>query len=87
MPIYDYRCRECGHVEEQVKHVDDVTDECEKCAATSDRIFSAQYYINPDVDFVTDNITGENVRVTSRKQLDRLMKDHGLYQRYGKGWH
>ena len=37
-------------------------------------------------DFVTDNISGEPVRVTSRKQLRQLMQEHGVYEVMGRGW-
>lgn len=39
-----------------------------------------------DADFVTEDITGQPVRITSRRQLRRLCKEHNVEPMYGKGW-
>jgi hypothetical protein len=36
---------------------------------------------------VTDNITGDNVRITSKKQLRNLCAEHGVTEKIGKGWY
>jgi len=86
MPLYDHKCLSCAKVTEARMHVEDRRIECPACGGEADRIFSARYYVNPDVDFVTDNITGEPVRVGSRVQLARLCREHGVSEKYGKGW-
>jgi len=84
MPLYDFEC-ECGKVTEHYAGINEKRMPCD-CGKTAKRIISTRYYINPDVDFVTDNITGSPVRVTSRKQLASLCKENGVHQKIGKGW-
>ena len=86
MPLYDHECSTCGAVSEALAPVDDRVVRCPACGDNAERIFSSRYYINPDVDFVTDNITGDPVRVTSRQHLARLCRDNGVSEKIGKGW-
>jgi len=84
MPIYDFQCP-CGKVEEHYAGMDETERKC-ACGATQKRIISSRYFIHPDLDYVTDNITGEPVRVKSRKHLKQLCEEHGVTQKIGKGW-
>lgn len=86
MPLYDHRCRECGAVFEAFARIDEREVSC-VCDGKADRILSSRYYVHPDINFVTDNLTGEPVRVDSRKKLRRLLAENGLYEKVGKGWH
>ena len=85
MPLYDYCCKACGDTQEHYAKVDEREQTC-VCGGTATRIFSSRYFINPDIDYVTANITGDPVRITSRRQLDQMCKEHGVYQKIGKGW-
>ena len=85
MPLYDFECQQCGNIDEFFAPIDQRRKRCE-CGATMNRILSPRYYINPDVDFVTDNISGEMTRITSRRQLRQLCKDNHVMEKYGKGW-
>ena len=85
MPLYDYECTKCGLIEEFFASVDRRFKTCE-CGAMMKRVLSPRYYINPDVDFVTDNIDGKMTRITSRRQLRQMCKDHGVMEKFGKGW-
>jgi len=86
MPIYDHHCPDCLEVTEALMPIDGATIDCPRCGGVAKRIFSSRYYINPDIDYVTDNVTGEPKRYTSRRQLDADLKERGLYQKVGKGW-
>ena len=59
---------------------------CPQCGGVAERILSSRYYAQSDVDFVTDNITGEPVRVDSKVKLRRLLRENGVDEKYGKGW-
>ena len=85
MPLYDYECEKCGMIDEFFAPIERRTKTCE-CGATMTRILSPRYYINPDIEIVTDNISGEMTRITSRKQLKQMCKEHGVMEKYGKGW-
>lgn len=42
MPIYDYRCDVCGHIDEQYKKFENSSDDiCSKCGSISSRQLSA----------------------------------------------
>ena len=42
MPIYDYKCPKCGHVEkDQIKKMDEKTMKCPKCGADMERMVGA----------------------------------------------
>jgi putative FmdB family regulatory protein len=84
MPLYDYECQKCG-VKERFANVAEKVLPCE-CGRESRRILSSRYYVHGDIDFVTDNITGEPKRYSSRASLDKDLKAKGLYQKIGKGW-
>ena len=84
-PLYDYQCRLCGKVEEKYAHMDEMRLRC-NCGEQTDRLTTVKYNVIGDVDFVTDNITGEPTRITSRKQMKKIMKEHGVMEKYGKGW-
>ncbi len=46
MPLYDYKCSKCAHIEEDICPAGTKTIECEKCWETSARFFgSAPAYL------------------------------------------
>ena len=85
MPLYDFECESCGAVVEHYAGVDERSMRC-SCGANSRRLITTRYSVIGDVEFVTDNITGDPVRITSRRQLHRMLKENGLSETYGKGW-
>lgn len=86
MPLYDYQCEDCQQVEERYAGMDQPELECRQCGGKAHRVFSTRYWVHGEPDYVTDNISGKPVRVTSRRQLRDLLKQHGLMERFGKGW-
>ena len=85
MPLYDATCRACGKTFEHFAKMDDREVPCE-CGGTAARILTARYYAHSDLDFVTDNITGEPERIDSRVKLRRLLKENGVSEKVGQGW-
>jgi len=83
MPLYDYFCP-CGYTGEHYNKMDEY-EKCPDCGKEMKRI-PGGYHVIGDLDFVTENITGKPVHVTSRKQHKRLMQEHGVMEKYGKGW-
>jgi putative FmdB family regulatory protein len=87
MPLYDFKCTECGQVQEHIAHIEERIGECVDCQGLTKRMISANYNVIGDVDFVTDNITGDPIRVSSRKQLRGLMERYDVAEKYGKQWY
>lgn len=85
MPLYDYECAKCSKIEEHYRCMNDVTIACE-CGGEMRRQISPRYYINRDIDIVTDNIDGKMRRVSSHRELRQLCKDNDVEQKFGKGW-
>jgi len=85
MPLFDTKCLQCGEVVEQYLKRHEEPDIC-RCGGRMERIIGSRYYINRDLDFVTEDITGDPIRVTSRRQMKRLCEENGVMPKYGKGW-
>lgn len=42
MPLYEYKCRKCGHRFEKIESVNSsITKKCPKCGATAERLLAA----------------------------------------------
>lgn len=42
MPLYEYKCRKCGHRFEKIEHMDaSTTKKCPKCGAVAERMLAA----------------------------------------------
>ncbi len=39
MPLYDYKCSACGHLEEDIRPPGTKVIECEKCSSASNRFY------------------------------------------------
>lgn len=85
MPLYDFECAKCCRLEEHYAGMQDRVIAC-SCGGEMHRQISARYYVNPDIEIVTDNINGEMTRITSRRQLRQMCKEHRVDEKFGKGW-
>jgi len=88
MPLYSCRCVKCSNEQDYYSTVDkrNETPACEVCGHITEKIISA-YYVNPDIEsYVDHNLGPKPVRVNSKKHRQRLMREAGVYESYGKGW-
>lgn len=88
MPLYTAKCGGCSHEQDYFSTVEkrNETPACEECGQPTEKIISA-YYVNPDLESYVDHNLGPNpVRVEGKKHRERLMKQAGVYESYGKGW-
>lgn len=88
MPLFDFRCLDpkCANVEEHYAKVDERKSVCSVCGGESTRLITSRYAIHADYaskDFVTSDITGSEVRITSRKQMRKLCKEFGVSPKEG----
>ena len=85
MPLYDCKCQQCGKVEEIYRSIAErnLTPVC--CGQQMTRVITAAYVV-PDVDMITDNITGDPVHITSRKQLKKVCDDNDVRPTEGFLW-
>ena len=80
MPRYDYRCIECGVIEELWRRMTDLemAHRCIRCGGDMIRLISAPN-IRCDIEpYVDENMGHEPVHVESRQHKKQLLKERGL---------
>lgn len=87
MPIYDYKCQECGRVHEHYAKIDQAVMPCDECAGIAKRMITARYSVIPDLQPYWDpHIGKEPVYITSKKHREQVMRREGVAELVGKGW-
>jgi len=79
MPLYDFLCDQCGNKEERYAKMDERQAECPTCQGAMRRLITTRINLQTDYassSFVTPDITGTPVRITSRKQMRELCDRH-----------
>lgn len=86
MPLYDYKCRDCGEVFERFARISATTHKCD-CGGLADRMISRSHNVHGDLEPYWDENMGEKpVFVKSKKHRRRLLEERGLTEMIGKGW-
>lgn len=85
MPNYDFRCESCQKQEEVFMRIADYkAPEC--CGKKMNQVLG-NYSVVKDVDpYLDENIADKPVWVKSKQHRKQLMKEHGVYEKFGKGW-
>ena len=79
MPTYEYECQYCGVYDVWQRMKDEPLRRCQFCGERVKRLISGGAGIAiSNVDFVTSEFGGKEVRITSRKQEKKLMRKYGL---------
>jgi len=87
VPLYEYRCLDCGKQEERYAGMEEKLAECSACKGQMKRLITSKFHLHTDYasrDFVTTDLTGEPVRITSRKQERELCKEYGVERKEGR---
>jgi putative FmdB family regulatory protein len=86
MPIYDFRCENCQRVKENFAKIEERTMICD-CGGKMNRLISRNYCVHSDLKpYIDEHIGVKPVYVKSKQHREQLMKKHGVYESYGKGW-
>lgn len=82
--IYPFACDACGKSEEHWMKVSEYrVPEC--CNKPMRRVFG--HGVVKDLEpYLDENLTDRPVWVKSKHHRRQLMKEHGVYEKYGKGW-
>lgn len=83
MPVYEYRCSECGHRFDLIQPMDaERVVDCEKCGAQANRVFSPRVAIRYESWGFnsTDKLLPEDSRVKRdfkklREKAEQIMED------------
>lgn len=85
MPTYQYSCSKCDNEQDEYRSVERRNDPvfCSRCGAAMLKQIS-HYKVIGDVNPYYD----ENLEswVKSRRDRERVMKEKGVYESYGRGW-
>jgi len=80
MPRYDVRCPQ-GHADTIITRWDDRQTPCRTCGAPTERVWvTATAVIGDEIDYVDDNLGPEPIRIRSKAERRRLMKERGLVE-------
>lgn len=86
MPFYSYECPDCGGIEDAYRKMEDRNNapDCELCKVNMRKIISA-YSAHGDLEpYFDENLeTG----IKSKKHREKVMKEQGVAEKVGKGWH
>ena len=86
MPVYDFRCKTCNKTHEYIAKFEERQKTCE-CGGEMDRLITTRYAVIGDIEPYIDEHIGEKpVVVKSRKHRQQLMRENGVYEKFGKGW-
>ncbi len=89
MPAYDYECPACGEIAERILPIDLRLDSqmCQKCGQRMNKLVTTRYNVVGDLDpYLDENLAEEPVYVKSKQHRQALMQEHGVTEKYGKGW-
>lgn len=86
MPIYDYQCL-CGKEKELYQPLTTSEAPTCECGLGMEKVLRTRKHIPGNIyPFVTSNITGKPVEVTSAAHLDRLCKENNVVHRPDAAW-
>ncbi len=85
MPLYTYRCTKCETEVDEFRSVAerDIAPECE-CGSKTRKILSLSKPIGDLNPYYDENLQGY---VKSRQHRKDLMRERGVTEKFGKGWH
>jgi hypothetical protein len=88
MMIYQYRClnEDCDHVSEALRDIDARNEcpPCDLCEQATKKIIS-QYSTHSDLTPYFDDNLGKFIE--SKQHRRKVMKDQGVSENFGQGWH
>lgn len=76
MPIYDYKCENCGHFEKMQKITEEVLKECPNCGGYVERIISKNVGIVFKGSGFYKTDSGERIKDQARKINKERQKDN-----------
>ena len=80
MPIYEYKCKQCGHVFEELRSITDGDSAtCPKCGHTAKKIFSGSvgFIFKGSGFYITDyknSSSGNGGKTTDKPEKEKVFK-------------
>jgi len=85
MPLYSYRCEKCSLMTDAFRAIDNRnrTPKCEHYGGKTNKTISL-CRVHPDFEpYYDDNLESH---IKSKQHRQKVMKDRGVTEAYGKGW-
>ena len=84
MPTYSYRCHDCNEVTDAFRHVSDrdVCAPCD-CGGKTRKIFSNSRIHSDITPYFDENL---ECYIQGKQHRNRVMKERGVSEVFGKGW-
>jgi putative FmdB family regulatory protein len=85
VPVYDYKCTNCGKVEEYFAGYEERIQTC-KCGSQMIRLIASTFGISigvPAGGYFDENL---GTYIHSNRHKRQVMQEQGVSERYGKGW-
>lgn len=88
MPLYQYKCPECGAIEDKFNCIDNHKNGPICCGKPMHQWFGSINIISDFQPYIDEHISkdGKPVLVQSKQHRKKLMKENDVYEAYGKGW-
>jgi putative FmdB family regulatory protein len=86
MPLYTYLCPDCGATTDEFRKIAERNDcpECELCKVSMQKLIGGHSVIGDVEPYWDDNLqTG----IKSKQHRKEIMREQGVSEKYGKGWH
>lgn len=83
--IYVYECPDCGGTKEEFRKVEERNNpvNCDLCGIAMQRVIGGHSVVG-DVDpYWDDNL---ECGIKSKQHRKQVMREKGVYEKYGKGW-
>mgnify|MGYP000886535207 CR=1 FL=1 len=86
MPVYDFKCENCGKTEEFFAGYEERVMPCSRCGGQMIRLISSSYGIVMGVP--AGGYYDENLRtfINSNRHKREVMAEQGVSEKFGKGW-
>jgi putative FmdB family regulatory protein len=84
--LYEYRCLSCSEITEAHRRVNERDDcpECDVCGSATKKIISG-YRVHGDLaPYFDENL---ETYISSKQHRQQVMREQGVYEHYGQGWH
>lgn len=85
MPLYAYLCDSCNEMRDELRKVDDRNKPVICDCGAKMKILIGGHNVQPDIQpYYDDNLEAP---IKSRKHREQMMREKGVYEKFGKGWH
>ena len=86
MPLYSYKCKQCGKIKDKHNRIDDHKNGPECCGEIMRQVLGLNFVHGDFQPYVDHNLGPQPVVVKSKQHRRQLMKQHNVDEKIGKGW-